>query len=102
MINKVAQILTLVLLAAGMTYAGNSHDQDGAAPPNSATEMAKADASSSQPPANVPQLQQRNPRYQVQKGDVIVLDFPSLPNSTKPSPFSRMVSSACEDWMICT
>ena len=42
MISRVAKILSLVLLAAGMTYAGNGHDQDGTATPNSAAEMAKA------------------------------------------------------------
>ena len=79
MISRVAQILTLVLLAAGMTYAGTGNDQDGAATPNSATEMAKADTGNSQQPANVPPFQQRNPRYQIQKGDVVVLDFPFTP-----------------------
>jgi len=79
MISRVAKILSLVLLAAGMTYAGNGHDQDGTATPNSAAEMAKADSNSAQPAPNVPPLQQRNPRYQIQKGDVIVLDFPFTP-----------------------
>jgi protein involved in polysaccharide export with SLBB domain len=79
MISRVAQIFTLILLAASPMYAGNAQDQDGAATSNSATQIAKADASSSQQPANPPQLQQRNPRYQVQKGDVIVLDFPFTP-----------------------
>jgi polysaccharide export outer membrane protein len=79
MISRVAKICTLVLLAAGLVYAGNGQDQDAATTPNSATEIAKADASSSQQPAAAPQLQQRNPRYLVQKGDVIVLDFPFTP-----------------------
>ena len=78
MISRVAQIFILVLLAASLMYAGNGQDPGGAAT-NSATEIAKADTSSSQQPANPPQLQQRNPRYLVQKGDVIVLDFPFTP-----------------------
>jgi polysaccharide export outer membrane protein len=79
MMSRVAQILTLVLLAAAMTYAGNGNDQDGAATPNSVTEISKADTGNSQQPANVPPFQQRNPRYQIQKGDVVVLDFPFTP-----------------------
>jgi polysaccharide export outer membrane protein len=79
MISRVAKILSLVLLAAGTTYAGNGSGQDAAATSNSATEVAKADNGSGQAPTNVPALQQRNPRYQVQKGDVIVLDFPFTP-----------------------
>ena len=51
MMSRVAQILTLVLLAAGMTYAGNGPDQDGAAMPNSAAEMAKADTAAAAPSA---------------------------------------------------
>jgi protein involved in polysaccharide export with SLBB domain len=79
MISRVAKLCTVVLLASGLMYAGNGEGQDTSGTPASATEIAKADAGSSQQSPSAPQLQQRNPRYLVQKGDVIVLDFPFTP-----------------------
>jgi polysaccharide export outer membrane protein len=71
------QILTLLLLAfAGMAYAAG--DQEKSAKSDAAVQVASADAGNSNQ-STTPALKQRNPRYQVQKGDVLVLDFPFTP-----------------------
>jgi polysaccharide export outer membrane protein len=70
--RRLLPILSLFVLAlAGMAYAVSGDEGQSAAP-------MKQVASANQATAT-PALKQRNPRYQLQKGDVFVLDFPFTP-----------------------
>jgi polysaccharide export outer membrane protein len=69
--NRILRVVVPVLLAfVGMAYAANEN--------NNAAPASGANASAPQQ-TGTPALQQRNPRYQLQKGDVLVLDFPFTP-----------------------
>jgi polysaccharide export outer membrane protein len=75
--SRLPLVLILVLLAfAAAAYA--AADQDKAAKSDSAVQVADADTNSTQQ-SGAPALKQRNPRYQLEKGDVLVLDFPFTP-----------------------
>src|SRR5262249_125472 len=75
--NNRLRILVLISLAfAGLAYAQS--DASKAADTASAASATSVNTGSGQP-TGTPELKQRNPRYQVQKNDILVLDFPFTP-----------------------
>lgn len=68
-------IITFVLALAGFAFAA-SNDQPDAAAPDSSQQASNVSTGQQ---GSVPSLKQRNPRYILQRGDVVVLDFPFTP-----------------------
>jgi len=70
--SRLLPILSVLVLALGATaYAASGDEGQSAAAMKQAADANQSTAA--------PVLKQRNPRYELQKGDVIVLDFPFTP-----------------------
>ncbi len=91
--NNLLKIAISVSLAfVGSACAGE--DQQKPAVPNAAVVSAPASNNSAQP---IPALQQRNPRYQLERGDVLALSFPLTPEfnqtvTVQPDGYLSLIS----------